>query len=53
MFKELHEEIQKFYRDALLTDELIGLRNGVEVAYQVLMASMRNHESVGCFYRKD
>ncbi len=53
MFKELHEEIQKFYKHALLSDELIGLRNGVEVAYQVLAASMRNQESVGCFYRKD
>lgn len=53
MFKELHEEIQKFYKNALLSDELIGLRNGVEVAYQVLISSMRNTESVGCFYRKD
>lgn len=53
MFKELSDEIQRFYRNTLLQDELIGLRNAVEVAYQVLMASRRNSESVGCFYRKD
>lgn len=53
MFRELYDEIQRFYRNALLHDELIGLRNGVEVASQVLSASMRNTESVGCFYRKD
>lgn len=52
MFKELYDEIQRFYRDAALKDELIGLRNGVEVASQVLGASSRNRESVGCFYRK-
>ncbi|MCF8059182.1 MAG: FAD-binding protein [Bacteriovoracaceae bacterium] len=53
MFRELYEEIQRFYRNAYLQDELIGLRNGVEVASQVLSASMRNRQSVGCFYRLD
>lgn len=53
MFKELYDEIQRFYRDAALKDELIGLRNGVEVASQVLSASRRNTVSVGCFFRKD
>lgn len=53
MFRELYDEIGRFYKNALLNDELIGLRNGVEVASQVLASSMRNRESVGCFYRKD
>jgi L-aspartate oxidase len=53
MFRELFDEIQRFYKNAQLQDELIGLRNGVEVASQVLSASMRNRQSVGCFYRKD
>lgn len=53
MFKELYDEIQRFYKNARLHDELIGLRNGVEVASQVLGASRRNGQSVGCFYRKD
>lgn len=51
MFRELHDEIQKFYRNAKLHDELIGLRNAVEVSYIVLNASMRNTQSQGCFHR--
>lgn len=52
MFMELQDEISKFYKHAKLHDELIGLRNGVEVAFMVLNASMRNKQSVGCFYLK-
>lgn len=52
MFRELADEIQKFYKNASLVDELIGLRNAVEVAQLVLQASRRNHESVGCFFRE-
>lgn len=53
MFIELQDEISKFYKHAQPHDELIGLRNGVEVAFMVLNASMRNKQSVGCFYLKD
>jgi L-aspartate oxidase len=53
MFIELQDEISKFYKNAQLHDELIGLRNGVEVAFMVLNASMRNRQSVGCFYLKN
>lgn len=53
MFIELQDEISKFYKNAKLHDELIGLRNGVEVAFMVLNASLRNKQSVGCFYLKD
>ncbi len=53
MFIELQDEISKFYKHAQLHDELIGLRNGVEVAFMVLNASLRNKQSVGCFYLKD
>jgi L-aspartate oxidase len=52
MFKELEDEIQKFYKNASLADSLIGLRNAVEVAHLVLNASRRNKESIGCFYRR-
>ena len=52
MFREMSDEIHKFYRHAALHDELIGLRNGVEVANMVLNASVRNKKSVGCFYRE-
>ncbi len=53
MFGELYHEIQLFYRSAKLSDALIGLRNGVEVALHVVHASKRNKESIGCFYRRD
>ncbi len=53
MFIELQDEISKFYKNAQLHDELIGLRNGVEVSFMVLNASMRNKQSVGCFYLKE
>jgi L-aspartate oxidase len=53
MFIELNEEIDKFYKNAQLHDELIGLRNAVEVAFMVLNASLRNKTSVGCFYREN
>lgn len=53
MFIELQDEISKFYKHAQLHDELIGLRNGVEVGFMVLNASLRNKQSVGCFYLKD
>ncbi|HXH30022.1 MAG TPA: FAD-dependent oxidoreductase [Bacteriovoracaceae bacterium] len=53
MFLELQDEISRFYKHAKLHDELIGLRNGVEVAFMVVNASMRNKQSVGCFYLKD
>ncbi|MAF76800.1 MAG: L-aspartate oxidase, partial [Halobacteriovoraceae bacterium] len=52
MFSEMNEEIHKFYKHAKLNDDLIGLRNAVEVAIMVLNASVRNKESVGCFYRE-
>lgn len=52
MFRELEDEIQKFYKNASLVDSLIGLRNAVETAQIVLKASRRNTQSVGCFYRK-
>ncbi len=53
MFIELQDEISKFYKNAVLHDELIGLRNGAEVAFMVLNASLRNKQSIGCFYLKD
>ena len=53
MFSELSSEIHKFYKHAKLHDELIGLRNAVEVSQIVLNASVRNKESIGCFYREN
>lgn len=53
MFKELADEISRFYKHAELNDSLIGLRNSVEVALLVNGASNRNKKSIGCFFRED
>jgi L-aspartate oxidase len=53
MFRELSDETNRFYKDTKLVDELIGLRNAVEIGYQVILASRRNTRSVGCFFRKN
>lgn len=51
MFREMNDEIHKFYKNAKLHDDLIGLRNSIEVAHMVLNASVRNKKSAGCFFR--
>ncbi len=50
---ELYFEINNFYKNTMLHDELIGLRNSIEVALLIQKASMRNSTSVGCFYLRD
>ncbi|MFP5458673.1 MAG: L-aspartate oxidase, partial [Bacteriovoracia bacterium] len=53
MFRELQDEVSKFYKNAVLHDGLIGLRNCIEVSHMVVDASLRNRESMGCFYLRD
>ncbi len=53
MFRELNDEIERFYKKCQLTDGLIGLRNAVEIASIVLNASSRNNKSIGCFYKNN
>lgn len=49
--KELQFEVESFYDKAELSDELIGLRNGIQSALAILYAAMENHKSCGCHYR--
>jgi L-aspartate oxidase len=53
MFTELQDEVSRFYKNARLADDLIGLRNGIEVAFMIVNASLRNKNSEGCFYLSD
>lgn len=46
-------DIEDFYRKTRLSDGLIGLRNGVQVALIIAMAAQRNRVSRGCHYRED
>jgi L-aspartate oxidase len=50
--RNLEVEIERFYRAAALSDELIGLRNSVRVALIVTLAAWENRESRGCHYRE-
>jgi L-aspartate oxidase len=53
ILRELESEIEAFYEDSRLTDELIGLRNGVFVARMVARSALANRKSRGCHYRVD
>jgi L-aspartate oxidase len=49
----LRHRIEQFYRRTKLTDNLIGLRNGILVALIVIHAALRNKKSIGCHYRRN
>ncbi|NBX91694.1 MAG: L-aspartate oxidase [Proteobacteria bacterium] len=50
---ELSRGIDRFYRKAALSDELIGLRNASLVARLIVEASQRNKRSLGCYLREN
>ncbi len=51
--RALETEIEQFYRNSRLTDDLIGLRNAVRSAVIVTQAAWSNKHSIGCHYRED
>jgi L-aspartate oxidase len=53
ILRELHLEIGRFYATSEISDNLIGLRNGIQTALAVLLAAMEARESRGCHYRVD
>lgn len=50
---QLDDAVTRFYREAILTDELLGLRNAVLTALLVAKSATANTTSIGCHYRKD
>jgi L-aspartate oxidase len=50
--RNLEVEVERFYRAAAMTDQLLGLRNAVRVALIVTLAAWSNPESRGCHYRE-
>ncbi len=50
--RHLWLEVESFYRQARLTDGLIGLRNGVQAGLIVARAALRNRVSRGAHYRE-
>ncbi len=51
--RNLETEIEQFYRNNRVSDDLIGLRNSVRTAIIVTLAAWSNKTSVGCHYRED
>jgi L-aspartate oxidase len=49
----LNHRIEQFYRETKLTDNLVGLRNGLQAALIVADAARRNPHTRGCHYRVD
>jgi L-aspartate oxidase len=49
----LEHRVEQFYRETKLSDDIIGLRNAIQVARMVTEAARRNRESRGCHYRLD
>jgi L-aspartate oxidase len=50
---ELQVEIEDFYRRGTMSDELLGLRNGVQTALAIHRAASENRISRGCHYREE
>ena len=48
---QMENTINKFYREATLSDDLLGLRNLVLVALITAKAAYANPQSIGCHYR--
>ncbi len=53
ILRELQTEVETFYRRVAMSDEIIGLRNGLQTARAILYAAIRNARSKGCHYREE
>lgn len=51
ILRELQFEVESFYRHTFPSDEVIGLRNGVQTALAVTHAAYRNRNSRGAHFR--
>lgn len=52
ILRDLQFEVESFYRRARLTDDLLGLRNGVQTALALTHGALRNRVSRGSHYRE-
>lgn len=49
----MEDTVTRFYREAKLTDDLLGLRNIVLTSLLVAKSAMANTKSIGCHYREE
>ncbi|MCQ2410360.1 MAG: FAD-dependent oxidoreductase [Elusimicrobiaceae bacterium] len=50
ILRHLHNEINAFYKETALCQELLDLRNGTQTALLIVYAALRNKRSIGCHY---
>jgi L-aspartate oxidase len=48
----LQAEVEEFYRDVLVCDELVGLRHGIQAALIIAQSALKNKHSQGSHYIK-
>ncbi|MBC8213423.1 MAG: L-aspartate oxidase [Candidatus Marinimicrobia bacterium] len=53
ILRHLQTEFEQFYQKAKLTDDIIGLRNGIQTAIAVIDATIEARESRGTHYLKN
>jgi len=53
ILRGLQFDVETFYRQAALTDDLIGLRNGAQTALALIHQAIRNRTSRGTHFRGD
>ena len=53
LLQEFNNQIEKFYKNGLLSDSLIGLRNMAMASLLVMKAALLNKTSKGCHFRID
>lgn len=53
ILSSINIEVEEMYRRAKLSDELVGLRNGIETALEITTHARRNRVSKGVHYRED
>ena len=51
--RDLTSHVHDFYRHTPLSQPLVHLFHGCQVAYLITQAALRNKQSLGCHYRKD
>lgn len=51
--RNLETDIEQFYRNNKVSDDLIGLRNTVRTSIIITLAAWSNKTSMGCHYRED
>lgn len=51
ILQQLQNDIEDFYKKAKITNDLIGLRNSVEIGLLITEQSLKNNKPVGCFFK--